>query len=77
MSRANKITLIFFIEDFVFSFFYFLVSTKANHCLFSGNCHQQLNIIEYYFYKYYIFIIPLIMLISIVFLVKHYSKCYY
>lgn len=77
MNSANKIKLIFFIEDFAFSFFNYLLSTKANYYLFSGDCHQRLNTIEYYFYKYYIFIIPLIILISIVFLVKYYSKCYY
>ena len=77
MNSANKIELIFFIEDFAFSFFNYLVSTKANYCLFSGDCHQRLSIIEYYFHKYYIFIIPLIILNRIIFLVKHHSKCYY
>ena len=77
MSKANKVTLIFLIEDLVLSYIYYLVSTKANYCLFSGEYHQRLNIVEYYFYKYYIIAIPLITLISIIFLVKHYSKCYY
>lgn len=36
MNSANKIKLIFFIEDFAFSFFNYLVSTKANIIYFLG-----------------------------------------
>lgn len=57
MIKVNKVRFLIIVEDFIFTTIYFLISQKAGHCLHLGSCQQQLNVIEYFFNKYYFIII--------------------
>lgn len=59
------VTFLIIVEDFIFTTIYSLISQKVGHCLHLGSCQQQLNVIEYFFYKYYFIMIILIIFITI------------